>query len=204
MIGARSLANGKEAARELSKEGFEVDVVELDVADGASIDRALAEVDSRHGRLDVLVNNAGVYPDGSRRASEIGPELLESTFRTNLFGPWRLSAGAAAGMKKRRYGRIVNVTSSLGTFAALASGGYPSYGASKAALNAMSVLFAAELAPFNVLVNAASPGWVRTRMGGSGAPRSVEQGADTPVWLATLPDGGPTGGLFEDHKPIPW
>lgn len=202
VIGSRSADNAAEAIAELAREGLAIAAVTLDVADPASIERALAEIDERFGCLDVLVNNAGVYEDGSRKASEVTPELLESTFRINLFGPWALAAGAAKRMRRQRYGRIVNVSSGLGSLSSLETGSYPSYGVSKHALNAMSVVFAAELRADNVLVNAASPGWCRTRMGGGAAPRSVEQGADGLVWLATLPDDGPSGGLFEDRRPL--
>jgi NAD(P)-dependent dehydrogenase (short-subunit alcohol dehydrogenase family) len=106
-------------------------------------------------------------------------------------------------MRRHGYGRIVNVSSGAGTFDA-PSIGTPAYSVSKAALNMFTVVLARELEGSGILVNAACPGWVRTRMGGPSAERSVEQGADTPVWLATLPDGGPTGGLFRDRRPTPW
>jgi NAD(P)-dependent dehydrogenase (short-subunit alcohol dehydrogenase family) len=106
-------------------------------------------------------------------------------------------------MQKHRYGRIVNLSSGLGQLAGMGNN-TPAYRMSKTALNALTCIVAAEAQGTNVLVNAACPGWVRTDMGGAGAPRAVEQGADTPVWLATLPDDGPTGGYFRDRKPIPW
>jgi len=131
---------------------------------------------------------------------------VEKTLETNLLGAWRVSQAVIPSMRKARYGRIVNVSSGMSTLDDLAQsgGGWPAYRLSKVALNALTILLASELRGENVLVNAACPGWVRTRMGGSGASRSVEQGADTPVWLATLPDGGPSGGFFQDRRPLDW
>jgi NAD(P)-dependent dehydrogenase (short-subunit alcohol dehydrogenase family) len=128
---------------------------------------------------------------------------LRATFETNLFGGVLVSQAFVPGMIARRYGRVVNVSSQAGQLASM--GTYaPAYSMSKAALNAFTRQLAAATQGRNVLVNSADPGWVRTAMGGPSAPRSVEQGADTLVWLATLPARGPTGGFFSERKPIDW
>jgi NAD(P)-dependent dehydrogenase (short-subunit alcohol dehydrogenase family) len=205
VVGSRDAQSGEEAAAALAGE-WAVTAQTLDVTDRASVERVIAAIETRFRRIDVLVNNAGVLIDEGRRASTIPLEDVQRTLDANLLGAWRMSQAVIPSMRKQRYGRIVNVSSAMGTLAALAdsAGGWPAYRLSKTALNALTMLLASELNGDNILVNAACPGWVRTRMGGAGASRSVEQGADTPVWLATLPDGGPTGHLFEDRERIAW
>jgi NAD(P)-dependent dehydrogenase (short-subunit alcohol dehydrogenase family) len=205
VLGAREANEGKRAATKLAPEGPVV-AETIDVADAASVQRAIGAIRERFGRIDVLVNNAGVLVDSGQTASGVSLGDVQKTLDVNLIGAWRVSQAVLPLMHKQRYGRIVNVSSSMGTLsdAAGSGGGWPAYRLSKTALNALTILLAAELRGQNVLVNAVSPGWVRTRMGGDGAPRSVEEGADTPVWLATLPDGGPSGQLFLDRKRIDW
>jgi NAD(P)-dependent dehydrogenase (short-subunit alcohol dehydrogenase family) len=125
------------------------------------------------------------------------------TFKTNTLGPLQLIQAVVPHMKARGYGRIVNLSSGAGQLADM-GGGFPAYRMSKAALNALTRIAAAELGPGDIKINAMCPGWVKTAMGGPGATRSVEKGAETAVWLATLPADGPTGGFFRDRKPIPW
>jgi NAD(P)-dependent dehydrogenase (short-subunit alcohol dehydrogenase family) len=205
VVGSRDAQSGEEAAAALAG-GGDVAAQTLDVTDRASVERAIAAIETRFGRVDVLVNNAGVLIDEGLRAATIPLEDVQRTLDANLLGAWRMSQAVIPSMRKQRYGRIVNVSSGMGTLAGLAAsaGSWPAYRLSKTALNALTMLLASELQADNVLVNAAGPGWVRTRMGGAGAHRSVEQGADTPVWLATLPDGSPTGRLFEDRQLIDW
>ena len=157
-----------------------------------------------YGRTDILINNAGIMidPRGSRLLdSEL--KTYRDTLETNAFGPLLITQALLPLMKKRNYGRIVNLSSGRGQLSEMGSG-TPAYRISKTALNALTRIVAAETRGSNILVNSLRPGWVKTDMGGPYAPRTVAQGADTAVWLATLPDGGPTGGFFRDRKPIPW
>ena len=176
----------------------------LDVTNASSIDALAAFLREKFEGVDILVNNAGVLldPRGSRLLdSKI--EIYRDTFETNVLGPLQLTQALLPLMKKRSYGRIVNVSSGQGQLSEMSSG-TPAYRISKTALNALTRIVAAETRATNILVNSMCPGWVRTDMGGPNASRTVEEGADTAVWLATLPDGGPTGGFFRDRKPIPW
>lgn len=156
------------------------------------------------GRVDVLVNNAGVYLDRGVAALDVDLEAVRRTMEVNGYGPLRLCQTLVPMMCRRGYGRVVNVSSGSGSFAEMGTGGTLAYGASKTWLNAMTRKVALEAEDDGVLVNAACPGWVRTRMGGTEAPKSPEEGADTIVWLATLPESGPTGGFYRDRERIPW
>lgn len=206
-LGSRDAAKGEAAADKLRSEGLEVPVVRLDVADPASCLAAVGEVVSMFGRVDVLVNNAGILvgrpdtPEGS--VETISPQAMLESFVTNTVGPLMLTQAALPHMRRGGYGRIVNLSSGLGQLSEMGSG-FPAYRLSKAALNALTRTTAAEFANANIKVNALCPGWVRTDMGGPDATRSVEDGAATAVWLATLADDGPTGGFFRDKKPISW
>lgn len=204
VLTSRDAAKGKAACKSLSDAGLVVTYCKLDVTSARSINALTAFVTRTFGRADILVNNAGVMLDG-RGTRFLDSELAtyRATFDTNVWGPLLLSQALLPLMQKHRYGRIVNLSSGLGQLTGMGNN-TPAYRMSKTALNALTCIVAAEAQGTNVLVNAACPGWVRTDMGGAGAPRSVEQGADTPVWLATLPDNGPTGGYFRDRKSIPW
>lgn len=206
-LGSRDPAKGQVAAEALLSEGLELPVVALDVTDPASCTRAVADVVAMFGRLDVLINNAGVFLErdgsGQKSALEVAPQMVDATFRTNVIGPLSLIQAAVPVMRRQGYGRIVNLSSSLGQLAEM-GGSYAGYRMSKTALNALTRTLAAELAGEPIKVNSMCPGWVRTDMGGPDATRSVEQGADTAVWLATLEDDGPSGGFFRDRKPIAW
>ena len=201
VIGSRDLAKGEKAAREL---GNGVVARQLDVRDQKSIGSCIASIAEELGRLDVLVNNAGVIGGGWRTSAvDVDLDDVRATLETNLFGAWRLTQAALPLMRQNGDGRIVNISSGMGQLSDM-GGNSPAYRVSKTGLNALTRILSAELAGENILVNSCCPGWVRTDMGGRSAPRSLEEGADTPVWLATLPDDGPTGGFFRNRRPIPW
>ena len=205
ILGAREVSKGEAAAKKLASKGLKVFPAKLDVTDQTTLDNAVGLVRSDFGRLDILVNNAGILIDETDRPSQSNLQTVRTTLETNLLGPWRLCQAFIPMMKREKYGRIVNVSSGAGAFADMAESVYaPAYSVSKASLNALTVVLATELRGSNVLVNAVCPGWVKTDMGGANAPRSVKQGADTAVWLATLPDNGPSGGFFRDRAKIDW
>jgi NAD(P)-dependent dehydrogenase (short-subunit alcohol dehydrogenase family) len=183
----------------------------LDVTDEKSIKIAIKTIKTTFGRLDILVNNAGVLLDNETTALDLRLDLLQTTVETNVYGPLLLCQYCVPLMKAGQYGRIVNISSTLGSLSeicdlATSVSGLqtPAYRLSKIALNGITALVAREVKDCNILVNSACPGWVRTDMGGAQAPLSAEEGADTPVWLATLPDGGPNGGFFRERKRIAW
>ncbi len=188
------------AAGELRSDGLHVAGEVLDVASEASVVACAARLEQDGRRIDVLVNNAGVYPEGDLLTS--AARTLTEAMAVNFLGALWTARAWMPGMNGRGYGRVVNVTSGYGSFAEGLEGP-AAYAISKAALNALTVRLAQE-ARGDVKVNAVCPGWVRTRMGGSGAPTSVEEGADGVVWLATLGSDGPSGGMFRERKAVPW
>ena len=175
----------------------------LDVTHPASIEAASRTIATRFGSVDVLVNNAAVLLFENSRVLSIPADGFRDTFDANVFGVVETCRVFAPGMAERGYGRIVNVSSGAGQLSTMSTYA-PAYSMSKASLNALTRILAATYRDRGVLVNAVDPGWVRTDMGGPAAPRSVEQGADTIVWLATLPDRGPTGGFFHDRRQVAW
>jgi NAD(P)-dependent dehydrogenase (short-subunit alcohol dehydrogenase family) len=201
VIGSRDLSKGDEAADEI---GRGVIARRLDVTDEESIESVIRSIEDDFGRLDVLVNNAGVEGGGWRTSAvDVDLDDVRDTLETNLYGAWRLTQAALPLMRRNGYGRIVNLSSGMGQLDDM-GGHAPGYRVSKVSLNALTRMLDAELADENILINSCCPGWVRTDMGGSSAPRSLEEGADTPVWLATLEDDGPRGGFFRNRQPIPW
>ena len=204
VIGARDPVKGADAVRSLGGESADVATFVLDVNDTRSCRRFAEHVVKNHGAPGILVNNAGVYPESTdAHVVDTPTSVWRETFETNLFGALRMCREIVPHMRKLRYGRIVNVSSGLGQMHQMGEGS-PAYRVSKAALNALTRTLSAELAGSGILVNSMSPGWVQTDMGGEEAPRSVEEGADTAVWLSLLPSSGPTGQFFRDRKPIPW
>jgi NAD(P)-dependent dehydrogenase (short-subunit alcohol dehydrogenase family) len=202
ILSARDINKGKTAAEQLVDRGLNVAFYHLDVPDRSHVDRIIYKVEKQFGRIDVLVNNAAILYDTWQSAVDADFDTVNEAIRTNLFGPWKLSQMCIPMMKRNKYGRIVNVSSGAGSLHYM-TGGTPAYSVSKAALNALTRILAAELRGTHVLVNAIDPGWVATDMGGHGG-RPVEEGARGIVWAATLPDKGPNGGFFYDGKPVPW
>jgi len=200
ILGSRDEEKGRAAAEEIDGD---VRVRQLDVTDEKGIQNLARDVEEEFGRLDVLVNNAGVSIDGGQRGVDADLDVVWETLEMNLFGAWRLCEAFVPLMQRNGYGRIVNVSSGMGALNDM-GGGSPAYRVSKTSLNALTRILASELRGTGILVNSVCPGWVQTDMGGSGASRTVEEGVDTPVWAATLPNNGPTGGFFRDRRQIPW
>jgi NAD(P)-dependent dehydrogenase (short-subunit alcohol dehydrogenase family) len=204
VVGCRDKPKCEITLETLKREGANVDAHPLDVNDTKMVKRFVEYVEKQHGSPSILVNNAGVYPEATTSRVEDTPtSVWRETFETNLFGAVRMCREILPLMRKLRYGRIVNISSGLGQLHQMGEGS-PAYRVSKASLNALTRTLAAEVAGSGILVNSMSPGWVKTDMGGEDAPRSVEEGADTAVWLCLLPSNGPTGQFFRDRKPIPW
>lgn len=198
IIGSRDLSNGKAAADSINGE---VSAVTIDLDHRQQLESQAEALIATYSTIDVLVNNAGIYPPG--QALEIDIKIVEAALNVHVVGPWILSQKLIPRMVQAGYGRVVNVSSGGGSFAEGLAPHHAAYGVSKAGLNALTLQLARSVPPF-VKVNAMGPGWVETRMGGQGATRSPEQGADTAVWLSTLPEDGATGGFFRDRKPIEW
>ena len=202
LLTARNGRKAKAAADALRSAG-RVEPLVMDVDDANSIANAAAEVANQYGRLDVLINNAGINYDTWETVenADICGTVME-TITTNLLGPWRVCQAFLPLLRKSRAGRIVNVSSESGSLAHMGAGP-PAYQVTKAALNALTRTLAGELRGSRILVNSVCPGWVATDMGGAGGG-PVAEGAAGIVWAATLPKGGPTGGFFRDGKPLPW
>jgi len=200
VMGSRDEENGRRAAEGLPGS---VTVHQLDVSDEESVDRLASSLEEEFGRLDVLVNNAAISNDDGQRGVEADLGRVREALEANLLGAWRLCEIAIPLMQRHGYGRIVNMSTGLAALEDM-GGGYPGYRVSKTALNALTRILASELGESGVLVNSVEPGWVQTDMGGSRAPRPVEEGAEGVVWAATLPNNGPTGGFFRDRRRIPW
>jgi NAD(P)-dependent dehydrogenase (short-subunit alcohol dehydrogenase family) len=204
VITARDGAVAEQAAEELS-EGVagSVQGMQMEVTDQRSVDRVIEAMASDPGGLDVLVNNAGLVGSYDQRAADVDFEAVGEVLETNLFGAWRLTQAALPLLREREHPRIVNISSGMGQLDEMGQGAV-SYRISKVALNALTRVLANEERENGILVNTMCPGWVKTDLGGSSAPRTIEEGADTAIWLATLPDEGPSGAFFRDREPIPW
>jgi NAD(P)-dependent dehydrogenase (short-subunit alcohol dehydrogenase family) len=203
ILGSRDAARGVDAARELATAGRPIETRQLDVSSAKSISECMNWVRRDVGRLDILVNNAGIMIEEGDADPLEELEMIRETMQTNVYGPFLLSRLAIPIMKSRRYGRIVNLSSSMGSLTEIGAG-YIAYRLSKAGINVVTRVIAAETEGMGILVNSVDPGWVQTAMGGRGATRTVEKGAETITWLATLPDNGPTGAFFRDRKAIAW
>jgi NAD(P)-dependent dehydrogenase (short-subunit alcohol dehydrogenase family) len=213
IIGSRDLAKGKEVAEELRADGADVDAIRFDITKSADYQEAYNYFDKNFGRLDILINNAGIAKEGLgiNNASSVSPAVLREIFDTNFFGTVELTQVLLPLIKKAPEGRIVNLSSILGSLTLHADPNSPinsfkalAYDSSKAALNSFTIHLAAELKNTKVKVNSAHPGWVKTEMGSDAAPMEIPDGAKTSVELALLPADGPTGGYFHMGKPLPW
>ena len=209
-IGSRDEARGQGAAEKLRAEGLDAHPLRLDVTDEKSVASAASRLEREAGRLDILVNNAGIAIDDGP-PSRVSGEVLRRTYETNVFGLVRVTQALLPLLRRSAAGRIVNLSSGLGSLTLnsdpswpFASVKYLAYNSSKSAVNAITVQLAWELRDTPIKVNAADPGYVATDMNRHQGVRSVEQGAATPVRLALLPPDGPTGGYFNDEGPIPW
>ena len=198
-IGARNDKAGRDAANKI---GERATFLKIDVSDRASIVKAAKEFEDAADHLDVLVNNAGILLDEDKAVLTMTPEIFETTMRTNTLGPILIAAAFEPSLKKSSAPRIINVSSGGGQLTDGADGWAPGYCISKTALNGVTVQLAAALPKF--AVNSVCPGWVRTDMGGAGANLSVEQGADTIVWLASEAPQNLTGKFLRERKEIPW
>ena len=217
VIGSRSLDEGKAAIEKLRQAGAEAEVLEFDVTNPAHHHAAYEYFASRYGRLDILINNAGIAGASfaasgpGHSAAQVPMDILHRVFETNFFSTVALTTNLLPLIRKSPAGRIVNMSSHLGSLTRLADPKSPiyhaksfAYGASKTALNAFTVHLAYDLRDTPIKVNSAHPGWVKTAMGGRGATMELSEGAKTAVALATLPDDGPSGGFFHLGKPLPW
>jgi NAD(P)-dependent dehydrogenase (short-subunit alcohol dehydrogenase family) len=208
LIGARDAANGQTAAQILQAEGYKADFITLDVSNEASVKQAAQTVAERYGKLDILINNAGInpeYPQGIFTFEQMSLELLMQIYQTNVFGPFLIIREFLPLLRKSEAGRVVNTSSSGGSLAEQSNPESPyyfvntaGYNSSTTALNALTVQLAKQLAGTNIKVNSACPGWVQTDMGSAAAPRTVQEGARVIIKLATLPNDGPNGGFFDE------
>lgn len=214
VIGARDLAKGQAAAKTLQSEGIHAEAVRFDVTEPADYQAVYDYFDKKYGHLDILINNAGISQEdfmGGNKTSTTSPEVLHDTFDTNFFGVIEITQKLLPLIRKSPAGRIVNLSSILGSLTLHADPSSPiynakafAYDASKAALNAFTIHLAHELRDTKIKVNSAHPGWVKTDMGTDAAPMEIPDGAKTSVRLALLPDDGPTGGYFHMNDALPW
>jgi NAD(P)-dependent dehydrogenase (short-subunit alcohol dehydrogenase family) len=203
VLTARDENRGTAARAELEKDGANVIFRQLDVTDSTSIAGLAGFVEKEFGRLDILVNNAAIRTDQGMMGENVSIKILREMMEANTYGPLMVCQALIPLLKKSGSGRIVNVSSGMASLANM-SGGSPAYRITKTALNAVTGILADELKGSGITVNSVHPGWVRTDMGGKNAAKSIEEGADTPIWLALQPNGGPTGGFYLDREPMPW
>ena len=199
LVGHRNKGQADQALAAIRAAGGRAEEIVIDVEDPASIEAAANAVAARHGKLHVLVNNAGILEDDGVSTESLPIEVFERTIRVNLRGTLLCCQHFLPLLRKAGGGRIVNLTSGLGRLCDGMSGGYPAYRMSKTAVNALTANMASELRGEKILVNAVDPGWVRTDMGGPSAPWSPTEGADTVVWASALPDDGPTGKVLHER-----
>jgi NAD(P)-dependent dehydrogenase (short-subunit alcohol dehydrogenase family) len=211
LVGARDGQRGAVAAEKLAAEGITAVPVELDVTDPVSISDAAARIEREYGKLDVLINNAGILLERGQKPSGVPIELLQRVFETNVYGVVRVTNAMLPLLRLSAAGRIVNLSSGLGSLALTSDPDNPyaqfpllAYNSSKSALNSITVSYANELRNTSIKVNAADPGYCATDLNGHAGPRTPAQGAVAAVRLALLPPDGPTAGFFDDEGPQAW
>ncbi|OWV35685.1 short-chain dehydrogenase [Bacillus spizizenii] len=203
ILASRDPVLGPEAAQKLRASGLDVSFVLIDVEDKESIRQAVITVNEQYGRLDVLINNAGVYLDKNEKLLYMDPSILEKTMAINFFGAYHVMRSFIPLMEKQGYGRIINVSSEYGAVSEMSDQGVGAYKLSKLALNGLTRLAAAEIKG-DIKINAVDPGWVSTDMGGPSAPRTPKEAAESILWLATTEPDGPNGEFFRDRERIDW
>jgi NAD(P)-dependent dehydrogenase (short-subunit alcohol dehydrogenase family) len=202
VLTARKSGAGKAAVKRLAAENLSVQFRPLDVTSGKSIVALREFLKRTYGRLDVLINNAGIIARDDAAGLKVDMETVRVTLETNALGPFHLSQALAPLLQRSKRARILNMSSGMGAFSEM-EGDYAAYRISKTALNAVTAILAAELRD-RAAVNAACPGWVRTDMGGRSAERDVSEGAGTPVWLALDAPQSLTGKFVRDRRVISW
>lgn len=203
ILASRDPEKGHKATKKLRELNLDVSFVSIDVDNQESIRQAAIKVNERFGRLDVLINNAGVYLDENKKLMAIDPSIFEKTMAINFFGVYHMIRSFIPLMEKQGYGRIINVSSEYGAMNEMSNPGVGAYKLSKFALNGLTRLVAAEING-DIKINAVDPGWVSSDMGGPSAPRTPEQAAESILWLAMIGPEGPSGGFFRNGKPIDW
>ncbi len=203
VMAARDESKGQHAAEVIQAEGRKATFLALDVSSSDSIRTAARQFAAIADHLDVLINNAGIYPDQGMNILTVLRDRLVQTFQTNTFGPLEVTQAFLPSLRRAHAARVINVSSGYGQLDGL-SPDVPSYCLSKLALNGVTIMLAQALQADNIAVNSMCPGWVRTDMGGPSATRSVEEGADTAVWLAADAPHELTGKFFRSRLEIPW
>jgi NAD(P)-dependent dehydrogenase (short-subunit alcohol dehydrogenase family) len=203
ILASRDSEMGHEVAQKLKESNLDVSLLVMDVNNQESIRQAAITVNERYGKLDVLINNAGVYLEENKKLVAMDPSILEKTMATNFFGVYHVIRSFIPLMEKQGYGRIINVSSEYGAMSEMSYPGVGAYKLSKFALNGLTRLVAAEINS-DIKINAVDPGWVSSDMGGPSAPKSPKQAAESIFWLATIGPEGPNGGFFRDGIRIDW
>ncbi|HZG17183.1 MAG TPA: SDR family oxidoreductase [Candidatus Bathyarchaeia archaeon] len=203
ILTSRDPEKGHAAAQKLEGSNLDVSFVVMDVDNQESIRQAAMKVNEEYGKLDVLINNAGVYLDDNEKLLNMEPSILEETMATNFFGVYHVIRFFIPLMQKQGYGRIINISSEYGAMSEMSNQGSAAYKLSKLALNGLTRLVAAEING-DIKINAVDPGWVSTDMGGPSAPRTPKKAAESILWLASIGPEGPNGGFFRGEKQIDW
>ncbi|MFS8604595.1 MULTISPECIES: SDR family oxidoreductase [Priestia] len=203
ILTSRNSETGHKAVQKLKDSHLDVSFLTMDINNQTSIGQAAAKVSEQYGRLDVLINNAGIYLDKNQKLVDMDPSVLEKTLETNFLGAYHVIRSFMPLMEQQAYGRIINVSSEYGAMSEMSSPGVGAYKLSKLILNGLTQLIAAESTK-DIKINAVDPGWVSSDMGGPSAPRTPQQAASSILWLATIGPEGPSRGFFKDGKQINW